>query len=593
MSKNILAELVTKMTIESSQFKKELERTTARTTAWAKAQEEAASQGVYANKRLSDSFDRASKSAKHFGSGTIANIGYQVQDFAVQVGNGTSALTAFGQQGSQLAGAFGPAGAVVGAVIATAAAIGGPLVNSIMKAEGKIDALPASVIKRIDEIKKKFADTDSESYGSVLRIEGEKLNKEYEKLQSQIAGVNKTIEKMGPQAGQSLAPMYEKLEGLQNKSKELVQVMDQVGNLSVEALSGWQSASADVSELNNNFGTTSTLIQSIAEKVALASTNLSGSAKEAFELEAALSSGYSTFEQLPESAKALYGTLFDIQQQQIKINEEAAAFSQSAMVVSNLDTQLFGSDDKLLEQNESRIAAIESLQLNEEEIKRRGFSNLLELQDYYITESNLLYAKEYEQLMAHEQAQLDLTEEMGRMKLLAQKQVQAAKIRADQDAFVANLAIAGNQSKTIYGLYKTAAIAQATINTYTAATQALAAPYPWPIPIALAAVATASGLAQVSAIKSQQLAGAREYGGPVESGRTYLVGEKGPELFTPRYSGDITSNKDLENSGTTSEPVNPVVYQFSVNAIDENSVAKFFSRNGENIVKSIERHSRR
>ncbi|HDZ80722.1 MAG TPA: hypothetical protein ENH56_05690 [Roseobacter sp.] len=51
--------------------------------------------------------------------------GYQVGDFAVQVQGGTSALTAFTQQGSQLLGIFGPMGAVLGAVLAVGAPLAG------------------------------------------------------------------------------------------------------------------------------------------------------------------------------------------------------------------------------------------------------------------------------------------------------------------------------------------------------------------------------------------------------------------------------------------------------------------------------------
>lgn len=51
----------------------------------------------------------------------IGQAGFQVQDFAVQVGGGTSALTAFAQQGSQLLGMFGPGGAVAGALLAIGA----------------------------------------------------------------------------------------------------------------------------------------------------------------------------------------------------------------------------------------------------------------------------------------------------------------------------------------------------------------------------------------------------------------------------------------------------------------------------------------
>lgn len=47
----------------------------------------------------------------------VQSGGYQLQDFAVQVQGGTSALTALSQQGSQFLGVFGPAGAVAGAVL--------------------------------------------------------------------------------------------------------------------------------------------------------------------------------------------------------------------------------------------------------------------------------------------------------------------------------------------------------------------------------------------------------------------------------------------------------------------------------------------
>ncbi|EDT4865390.1 phage tail protein [Salmonella enterica] len=62
----------------------------------------------------------------------MQQAGYQIQDFIVQVQGGQSALVAFSQQGSQLAGAFGPGGAVVGAVIA----LGSVLVGSLSTALG-------------------------------------------------------------------------------------------------------------------------------------------------------------------------------------------------------------------------------------------------------------------------------------------------------------------------------------------------------------------------------------------------------------------------------------------------------------------------
>ncbi len=52
---------------------------------------------------------------------TAAQAGFQLQDFAVQVGGGTSALTAFAQQAPQLLGIFGPGGAIAGALVAVGA----------------------------------------------------------------------------------------------------------------------------------------------------------------------------------------------------------------------------------------------------------------------------------------------------------------------------------------------------------------------------------------------------------------------------------------------------------------------------------------
>jgi phage-related minor tail protein len=44
------------------------------------------------------------------------------------------------------------------------------------------------------------------------------------------------------------------------------------------------------------------------------------------------------------------------------------------------------------------------------------------------------------------------------------------------------------------------------------------------------------------------LAGARAAGGPVAAGQSYLVGEAGPELFTPAGNGAITSNATLASA---------------------------------------------
>jgi hypothetical protein len=51
---------------------------------------------------------------------------------------------------------------------------------------------------------------------------------------------------------------------------------------------------------------------------------------------------------------------------------------------------------------------------------------------------------------------------------------------------------------------------------------------------------------------------ARAHGGPVTAGVAHFVGERGTELYTPRRSGYITSNKDLAAAmgGNTTVQVN-------------------------------------
>ena len=55
----------------------------------------------------------------------------------------------------------------------------------------------------------------------------------------------------------------------------------------------------------------------------------------------------------------------------------------------------------------------------------------------------------------------------------------------------------------------------------------------------------------ISGLISNVFGGGKASGGPVTAGTTYLVGEKGPELFTPNTSGAIVPNGAMGGSGTT------------------------------------------
>ena len=114
---------------------------------------------------------------------------------------------------------------------------------------------------------------------------------------------------------------------------------------------------------------------------------------------------------------------------------------------------------------------------------------------------------------------------------------------------------AGKNNKKAFEAQKAVAIAQTIISTYQAATQAFAAmsmiPFIGPVlGFAAAATIVAAGMANVAAIKNQQYSG-RALGGPVMGGKPYMVGENGPELFTPNTTGNITRNQDLGSGSPT------------------------------------------
>lgn len=59
------------------------------------------------------------------------------------------------------------------------------------------------------------------------------------------------------------------------------------------------------------------------------------------------------------------------------------------------------------------------------------------------------------------------------------------------------------------------------------------------------------GISEYDALTLAGISGTRASGGPVMGGGTYLVGERGPELFTPGTSGNITPNNAMGGANIT------------------------------------------
>ena len=103
---------------------------------------------------------------KRFASVGLQQVGYQFQDFFIQMQSGTNIAVAFGQQMSQLLGIFGAGGALTGAAVAVGTAIVAPLIELKKRAkdvenafEGLEKALSALAKIELEPISAEFVES--------------------------------------------------------------------------------------------------------------------------------------------------------------------------------------------------------------------------------------------------------------------------------------------------------------------------------------------------------------------------------------------------------------------------------------------------
>ena len=280
--------------------------------------------------------------------------------------------------------------------------------------------------------------------------------------------------------------------------------------------------------------------------------------------------------------------------------------------VASLDMQYANEMQKLELQHQQRIAKINGMAISEKDAKERNFNSALELRKHYLALEAQAYDQALEKQKAKEikedndrankvrsffndirgsgnnqYVQNDITREdqlvkaqelyeqqlinvqqFEEAKALIEDQYRQRKETLDMQAAATQLNIAaslfdglaglaeaagGKQSaayRTLFSISKSFQIAESLINLYAAVMKAMNDPTavtPAQKFANMAAVAS-QGAAVLNQLKSVTISGARASGGYVGGGRTYLVGEKGPELFTPGASGQITSNSNLNKA---------------------------------------------
>jgi tape measure domain-containing protein len=186
---------------------------------------------------------------------------------------------------------------------------------------------------------------------------------------------------------------------------------------------------------------------------------------------------------------------------------------------------------------------------------------LLRLKKEYANKSNELFIQQVQTerdqrqtAIQAEQQRLGKTQEQAKAYSEFMMKTEAQKAQMTIEAAGQMFSALGAQNKKAFEAAKAFNIANAIMNTYMAVTKALAV-YPFPLSLVFAGGALAMGMAQVAQIRSQQYSG-RALGGPVMGGQTYMVGESGPELFTPSTTGSITRNGDLGGGGAVNVTFN-------------------------------------
>ncbi len=200
-------------------------------------------------------------------------------------------------------------------------------------------------------------------------------------------------------------------------------------------------------------------------------------------------------------------------------------------------------NDKLLAEQEYHA---KTLQLNENKIAQE----LIAKKGAYNLELDLNSKAMLQEIGRQERIKRSAASIIAFEKKSVEEKTQFA-IQQGADAFNA----LGAQNKKAFEIAKAFNIANAIMNTFVGASAALR-DYPPPFSFIAAAAQVAFGLAQVAQIRAQTFSG-RALGGPVVGGQTYMVGERGPETFTPTTAGTITPNNQL-GGGTTNITFNIV-----------------------------------
>ncbi|HHU0776906.1 tail protein (tape measure) [Enterobacter roggenkampii] len=206
---------------------------------------------------------------------SMQQAGYQVQDFIIQVQGGQSALVAFAQQGSQLAGAFGPGGAVIGSVIALGSVLAGVLITSLNGGKNAMDALKdaAEAMDKVITISQNGVAALSDKYAMLAKTNAEaatilrnqaiiEYNSAVSKIPKAIGDAAASVIDFGDKALSAFSGGYASIKGFSDRLASLNITTDDYTEAMKQAYGAGQAFQATASSIGNTVG-------SVASKFAI------------------------------------------------------------------------------------------------------------------------------------------------------------------------------------------------------------------------------------------------------------------------------------------------------------------------------------
>ena len=218
-------------------------------------------------KRLDTQLNATSKVMSSGLRGSMQQAGYQIQDFIVQVQGGQSALVAFSQQGSQLAGAFGPGGAIVGALIALGTVVAGTLISSLNGGKSAMDALKDAAERMNDVISVSTQGIAalSDKYANLARVNATaatllrnqaliEYNQAISKIPKAIGDAADSVLSFGDKAISALGGGYASVEGFNDRLKSLNITTDDYSSAMKQAYGAGMNFRATADTIGNTVG---------------------------------------------------------------------------------------------------------------------------------------------------------------------------------------------------------------------------------------------------------------------------------------------------------------------------------------------------